>query len=222
LTRGNILFPVNKKILIAIVAILVIAVGGYGIYRVVKHFNRVASTPAVQTQTAANTPTQSLRDLIAQGVSQSCTYSTENSHGMIYLGGGKIRGDFVVPGVQQNGQPTNAHMIIMNNMNYLWTDGIKTGMKVAFDENATPNPQATPNTNFDANAKLNFKCSPWVVDATMFTLPTGISFMTVSAPAAPTSGSPASSSGSSTSACSYCNALSGDKKTQCLTALNCQ
>jgi len=218
----------NKKVL-AVIAILIIIVGGYGAYRVYKHFKRLASPASVvqtQTVTTSETATQSLRDLIAQGVSQSCNYSTDKSQGTLYLSDGKIRGDFNVTTVGSDGTTatTVSHMVIMDGTNYLWTDAMKTGIKVAFDQNATPAPATapTPSSNFDANAKLNFKCSAWVADPSLFTLPTDVKFMSLGSAVTAPVGSNAPAAGSNSSNCSYCDALSGDSKTKCLTALNCK
>jgi hypothetical protein len=204
----------NKKVAAIITAVLVIAVGAYGIYRVVKHFKRLSGTPVAQTATTES-PT-SLRDLIAKGISQSCTYSTDKSTGTIYLSGGKIRGDF---NMTIDDKVSASHMIIMDNTNYLWTEGSKTGIKMAFDQTATPAPVTsnTPTNTFDANALNNYKCSAWISDSAMFTLPTGITFSSFNLPSATTK----TSGGTAPSQCSYCDSLTGDSKTQCLTALKC-
>jgi hypothetical protein len=217
----------NKKIVTIVVVLLVLAVGAYGAYRVVKHFKRPASpAPVTQTENPVTTETaaQSLRDLIAQGVSQSCTYSTDKSQGTLYLSDGKIRGNFNMTIVGSDNQTTRitSHMIIMDSTNYLWTDAAKTGIKMVFDQNATPAPAAapTPSSDFDANAKLNFKCSSWIADPSLFVLPTDVKFMSLgSAVTVPAGSSPAA--GSNSSNCSYCDSLSGDSKIQCLTALKC-
>ena len=205
----------NKKVIIVVAVLILLLVGGYFF---------MARRPALvvtpgNTQEQATTPS-SLRDLIAKGTSQSCTYSTDKSQGTIYLSGGKIRGDFNITAGEANGQTTISHMIIMNNTNYLWTEGGKTGIKMSFDQNATPAPVTanTPTNTFDANALNNYKCSAWVADESLFTLPAGVQFMTFAAPAAGAS----PSTGSNSSQCSYCDSLTGDSKTQCLTALNCK
>lgn len=209
-----IVFKVNKKVIIAVVVVILLAVAGYLVFA--KKNSSSSTTPPAATeqpQTAS-----SLRDLIAQGISQSCTYSTDKSHGMIYLADGKIRGDFNVTSVGSNGQTQTSvsHMIIMENTNYLWTEGMKTGVKMAFDQNATPAPVTsnTPTNSFDANALNNYKCSPWVADESMFTLPAGVSFMTIA--------SPVTSAGGNSSLCSKCDSLSGNNKIQCMAALNCK
>jgi Tfp pilus assembly protein PilX len=218
----------NKKIVTVIVVLLVLAIGAYGVYRVVKHFKRTSSPTSeteVQPSGSAETPS-SLRDLIAKGISQSCTYSTDKSQGMIYLGDGKIRGDFNVTTVDADGQSqtTSSHMIIMNNTNYLWTEASSTGIKMSFDQNATPAPitSNTPTNSFDANALNNYKCSPWVIDQSLFTLPAGVNFRSFNLPSPAAVGSGAPSTGTNSSQCSYCDSLSGDSKAQCLSALNCK
>jgi hypothetical protein len=206
----------NKKVIIGAVILIVLILGGYFLLG-----RKPASPSTSPTGTGQPQAATSLRDLIAKGISQSCTYSTNNSYGTLDLADGKIRGDFNVTTTDANNQTKTlvSHMIIMDNTNYLWTEGTKTGIKMAFDQNATPAPVTsnTPTNSFDANALNNYKCSPWVADATMFTLPAGISFMTVNNP-----NITAPSGSSNSSLCSKCDTLSGDSKTQCLAALNCK
>jgi len=213
----------NKKVVIAIVVVIILLLGGYFLMK--KGPASPSAVAPVPTQEQATSPS-SLRDLIAKGVSQSCTYSTDNSQGTIYLGDGKIRGDFNVTTVDDSGQSqtTSSHMIIMDNTNYLWTEASTTGIKMSFDQNATPAPVTsnTPTNSFDANALNNYKCSAWTVDPSLFTLPTGVNFRTFNLPSPAAVGSSAPSTGSNSSNCSYCDALSGDNKTQCLSALNCK
>jgi hypothetical protein len=137
----------------------------------------------------------------------------------MYIAGGKVRGDF---GTSINGVESKSHMIVDSNTSYLWTDGSKTGIKMAFDPNAKP--VATPGAtgSFDASANMNYKCSAWVTDTSKFTLPTDVTFSSFAVP----STSPAKTNGttgsSNSSQCSYCESLTGDSKTQCMSALNCK
>jgi len=216
----------NKKVL-AVVAALVVIVGLYGAYRVYNHFMRLSATPAGQTQTAATTAPKtlgSLKDLIANGGSQTCTYSTDKSQGTVYMSDGKINADIdtTVGSVVEK-----AHMIIVNNSFYLWMDGATSGYKMAYNPDATPAPAGARTNNasgmIDPNTQMNFNCSPWlIVDDSKFALPTGVTFSAISLPqAAPAAvGSP--TAGGANSQCSYCDSLTGDSKTQCLTALKCE
>lgn len=162
--------------------------------------------------------TDNLKDLISKGVAQSCTFDSGSSNGSVYISGGKVRGDFdVVAG----GQTVKSHMLVMDSTSYIWTDGQKTGFKMTFDPNAdTTNKKDTSaytKQGFDPNADNNYKCSTWVTDNTKFTLPSDVTFSSFDIP----KGTGSTTSGSSASQCAYCNALSGDDKTQCLTALKC-
>jgi len=213
----------NKKVL-AVVGALVVIVGLYGAYRVYNHFKRLSATPAGQAQTATTAPETlgSLKDLIAKGISQSCSYSTNNTSGTVYMSGGQVRADI---NAEINNQTTTSHLIIANNTTYLWTDGRKAGIKMAYNPNATPAPAGSPTTNssgvLDPNMSMNYNCSAWIADASRFALPAGITFSSFTLPSQ-TTGTAAPAAGSGSSLCSSCDTLTGDSKTQCLTALKCK
>jgi len=212
----------NKKALTTLVVILVLIVGVYGVYRVYNHFKRLSAPAGMQTATSSGsaqpaTTLSSLKDLIAKGLSQTCSYSTDKSQGSIYMSGGKVRADIdtTVGSVAEK-----AHMIMINGTSYIWMDGKTTGFKMTVDLNATPVPGASPSSSaqsgIDPNTAMNYKCSVWLADASKFTLPTDVKFATFSIPTVP-----GTTNGSSSSLCSNCDSLSGDAKTQCLTALKC-
>jgi hypothetical protein len=203
----------DKKLLMVVGALVILVVGAYGAYRVYKHFARLSATPSVQTATGTGQPSamSSLKDLISKGIAQSCTYTSDKSQGTIYMSGGKVRADI---NTTVGSVATKAHMIMMDNTTYIWTDEMSTGFKMAYDPNATPVPGASPSTlqgAIDANTSMNYKCSAWVADGSKFALPAGVTFTSFGTP---------STTGAS-SQCSYCDSLSGTDKTQCLTALKC-
>lgn len=194
----------NKKVLIVIGIVLLLLVGGYF------YINSKKGTGTInEEQPSAAT---SLKNLIAKGVAQSCTYSTEGTNGSVYVSGGAVRGDFETT---VDKVVTKSHMIVKDNTSYIWTDGQTAGFKMSFDPNATPaGTSGASNESFDASANMNYKCKTWIVDNSKFALPTGVTFSTFAIP------STGATTGTS-SQCSYCNNLSGDDKTQCLTALKC-
>ena len=164
--------------------------------------------PSSNGEEQSNSPT-SLKDLLSKGISQSCTFKTDGSTGTIYMSGGKIRGDF---DATVEGQIMKSHMIVDSNTSYIWSDGSKTGIKMSFDPNASTatNGTETQSGSFDVSAQMDYKCGVWITDASMFALPAGISFTSFDAP---TTGE--------SSQCSYCDSLTGDSKSQCLSALKC-
>jgi hypothetical protein len=213
----------KNKLGVIIVIIVLLLLGGGGVYMMKRQ-----SAPAPTTQQAAN-PTGStapngtigtLKGLLTSAIPQACTFSTQGqntSNGTIYVNGGKMRGDFTST---SQGQSINGHMILDSGYSYIWTDMMKTGMKVAMPEGNT----TTPSTQgFDVNQQVTYSCKPWIPDATKFTLPSDITFRTLTIPnaAAPT-GSSNSGAGTATSACSACDSLPAAAQEVCKTQLHCQ
>lgn len=207
----------NKKILIVVAVLLLIGVG-YLLYMKVK-------SPAGQLSTLTGTSQGqkpgSLKDLLTLGTAQTCTFNNQGSAGKVYVSGGKVRGDF---DTTTESTTTKSHMIIDGNTSYIWMDGQTTGFKMSFNPDQTPSATASTQTStgsFDPRADMNYECSAWVVDSSMFALPSGVTFQEFNIP----SSAPAAKSGSgaadNSAQCGYCNSLSGDDKTQCLTALKC-
>lgn len=202
----------NKKVITVIVIILVLLLGGY--FFMAKGKNGGSGT-GPQTSTAAS----SLKDLISKGIAQSCTFSSEGNKGKVYVAGGKMRGDFESV---TDGKTVTNHMIVDNNTSYIWMDGEKTGFKMSFDPSTTKTEGSTTSPAsgaFDAGADMNYKCGAWITDGSMFTPPASVTFTSFAVPSAV----PATTgSGSSASQCSYCTALTGDDKVQCMSAFNCK
>lgn len=200
----------NKKVILIAVILILLLIGGY--FFVKGRSASPASKEASQEQ--ASSPT-SLKDLISKGLTQSCTFSIGSSSGTVYVSGEKVRTDY---DTTVDGKVTTSHMIVDGNTSYIWTEGQATGFKMTFDASASASPQGTgaPAAGFDAGANNNYKCSTWLVDNSLFTLPAAVKFTSFETVPG---GSPAA--GSNSSLCSSCDSLTGDSKTQCLTALKC-
>ncbi len=217
----------NKKVIIAAVAILILlGIGGwYMMSR--KSAPSATSTSPQNALVPSESAPSSIKDLLTKGIAQSCTYSTDGGSGKVYVAGGKIRGDF---DTTTEGKVMKSHMIIKDNTSYIWTEDQKTGFKMTFDpttvagNTGTGAPTSTQG-GIDPAADYNYKCGVWIEDSSQFDLPKGVTFTAFTTPsitgtAAPGQPKAATGSGSSQQ-CAYCNALSGDDKTQCLKALNC-
>lgn len=200
----------NKKYILPIIIILALA--GFGIYKLVgASKNKINDTKKETESTIA----KSLKDLLASGNSQKCTYD----QGVVYITNGKVRGDF---DVSTSENVTKSHMIVDGKTSYVWTDGSKTGIKMSFDTaSATPSSGTEEKGGIDPVKPMNYVCNAWIVDSSMFTLPTGVNFTDVSSLISP-SVAPSGTNNSVDSKCSYCDALSGDAKAQCLSAMNCE
>jgi hypothetical protein len=223
---------VNKKVIIGVAVLIVLAVGGYLMMsKGSKNNSQAPSTSPASTAEA--TPTQaaqknSIKDLLAKNISQTCTFNTSSENtsdqGTVYMDNGKVRADI---DVTANSTLTKTHIIADGKTSYVWVEGRSTGFKMAFDVQATPEPGADSSStgSLYANAKYNYDCKPWVVDSSLFTVPTSIRFMSLGTaqPNATTQpGGTSGTSGDTSTQCAYCENLTGDSKTQCLTALKCK
>ena len=212
-----------KKILIGVVILLALGAGYYF------YSKNNGGLPGSGTEVSSGM--NSLRDLIGASVPQKCTFSSEDaesgkSEGTTYIAGGKVRSDFtnVV-----SGKTTTSHMITDSKTSYIWEEGQKTGVKMTIEEPEKgeadiPTSTESEGAQTDLDQKMDYKCSAWLPDSSLFNPPSDVTFTDLSEMfKAPTPAPAASGAGSSDnqSSCSYCNALSGDDKTQCLAALNC-
>jgi len=203
----------NKKMVIVAIVLLLLLLGGWYLMKSKKAVSSVTSV-------TSGTPNEqkSLKDLLSSGIAQKCTYSG----GTTYISSGKVRGDF---STTISDKTTASHMISDGKTSYIWTDGEKNGFKMTLGESPTPGttsqtPGNSAASGTDLNQKADYKCSNWTVDESYFTPPGTVTFTDLSQMTNP-SGAPTSGTGGTSSQCSYCNTLSGDDKTQCLTALKC-
>ncbi len=215
----------NKKVVIAIVVILLLLLGG-GVFVMSKRNKSkttsapttisVSPTSAVQETSQENQ--KSLRDLLTAGVPQKCTFSDVSSEvnmqGTSYIANGKVRGDF---STTADGKTTNGHTIFDGKVSYVWMDGTSTGFKMEINPTEGSTSNSSTQQGLDLNKTLDYNCDVWVPDQTLFTPPTNVTFTSFSVPTSTVEGSTTGNK----SLCSSCDSLTGEQKTQCLTALKC-
>ena len=202
----------NKKIIGMLALVVILGVTGF-IFKDKIFFGKVK-----EAQIETNSP-KTLKDLLGMGIAQKCTYDG----GTIYITGSKLRGDF--ESISQE-KVIKSHMIVDNNVSYIWTEGETSGIKMAFDDSDFKDEGTTDNTTenvgFDPSAPLNYSCSAWIVDGSYFELPKGVNFTDMSAIFTPETSGTTENGNVSNSQCSYCNMLSGEDKESCLSSLNCE
>lgn len=178
------------------------------------------------TPTPVASSQKSLKDLFASGISQKCTFMNNegetNTRGTVYAANGKSRADF---SSVTSGQTVNSHMIVDGKTNYVWMDGQNKGIKSTFDPNQTSENPETADTSKDTdlNKEVDYACTPWIPDESLFKIPSDVEFTDMSALLIPSqSAGSQGSQGKNSSQCAACDSLTGDTKTQCLSALNCE
>lgn len=173
----------KKEIIIAIVAILLAALGFWMISR--------TSTPApIQISAIGEVKGNlSLNELSALGKPLKCTFNKVSDSvtvdGVVYLSGdstttaqyvkGLMRGDFKITGSPVG--PIESHFITRDNFSYTWTSLAAIGYKKAVTESAqttsSPEDQASIIGEQD---KVSYDCTPWMPDQSQFELPSNITF----------------------------------------------
>lgn len=209
----------STKVIGVLLAIVVIAAG---VYYITNSDRITAGLIGGQAQMPAG-PT-SLKELIASGVSQKCTFSDDSSgaqtSGTVYVGSGKVRGDF---SATSQGKVMGMHMIADGSEMHTWIDGMTSGFSMSMD--AT---QSGTNTqqSFDSDKKIDYRCESWAVDASKFVLPSDITFQDV---AAMMQGAmPGASAGTvpqiqaTAAQCQACDQLPDAQRGACRAALKCQ
>lgn len=215
----------NIKVIAVAVAAIILLLGGYFLYSKNKSSNPSSET-STQTTTVSPTTTTSqsgsFADIFSGGQNKKCDFdikstSGADTKGTFYVSGTKVRGSL---NITTNGKLDTMNILRDSDTNYIWGSALPTGIKMTLSVNdLAAKINTTSATN--PNQKTDFKCVPWTVDQSLFTVPTDVKFtdtgsMTVNAtPATNTTQTPSAN-------CGVCNSLTGNAKTACLTGLHCQ
>lgn len=226
----------NNKPVLIIAIVLVLALLGGGAYVMTAGKAGSSESTAAGNQagkkTADGNVPKTLRELLAAGVAQKCTFrSTEDVavEGTTYVSGGKVRSDYTT---SVEGNTMSGHMIADGTTSYIWMDGQQQGFTMTFNASDTDIPENTqtpgatkaPQQGLDANQAMDYSCSPWVVDGSLFTPPAEITFTDFSSmmPTGAAGAGISGSAGASMDACAACDSVPEAARAQCRTALNCQ
>lgn len=206
----------NKGVLVALVIAILVALGGGAFYMMNKTKTAANVETSNQTSLDSSLEKKSLRDLMTLGNNQQCTFTdTEsNSSGIVYVSGGKVRGDF---NTTSSAGEMKAHMIASGEEVYVWMDGAADGFKTSVS--ATESVTSQMESSVDLNKAINYDCTNWSANNSMFQVPTNVTFKDYSSLMENSSGS--GSTDTKTMQCQACNSLPSEAAAQCKTALGC-
>jgi hypothetical protein len=149
---------------------------------------------------------------------QHCSFndSQTQSRGEVYIGSGKMRGDFMTPA---GGEATTSHVVSDGDNIYIWTDGSEAGVKTSLTdiEELDSDSESIQSQSVDLDREVDYTCSSWSVDDTMFDLP-DIAFQDLGEllPASPDTQTPGPLG------CDACNSLPAESAAACREALECE
>lgn len=203
----------NNKVVIAVLVVLLLVVLAGGAFLMARK-----SSPLSQTQTVVKQQT-TLKSLLASGKGQKCSFDNGEANlaqviGTVYVGSGKMRGDF--DAIAVGNVPVRVHMIFDSQNFYSWDEGSKQGHKFVLDAQGQTADKSGFTQAIGMNQTGSFACSDWTVDNSMLSLPSDVSFADLVLPTPPGSGAPEAIS------CSSCDAMQGDARDACRVQLRCQ
>lgn len=217
----------NKGILIGIVIVILLALGA-GAFVLSNKTPKTSvlndqMTPGAQTQNANQK--KSLKDLMGLGLTQECKFtdSVSGSQGVVHTQGNKIHGQFTI---NLESQTMVSNMLSDGENIYIWSEGQPQGMKMAIssmdDFSDAPEDQKG---SVDLNQQVDYSCGVWVVDPSVFEIPTNIEFQDLSALMQETQQMmeevQEESSSTKIEQCEACDSLPGSAKDSCRQALGC-
>lgn len=226
----------TKQAVIAIVVGVLILVGAVGafLYSQNKSSNETPNTNTASqvNENQGEKSTQgTISEILAGGKEAKCTFAADSENGetsgTVYTSGQNARGDFTTT---VNNKETETHMIKDGNNFYMWGDSMATGVKMVMNINElSENLENNKGfQSFNPDQELDIDCVSWTRDATLFTPPTNIRFISIDA-MVPTgammkaTGTPTGAGQSGTSnQCNICTSLTGQARTACLQQFNCQ
>lgn len=213
----------NKKVLIIVAVVIVVAAGVYFSLGKNKDGNKESTRLADDSKMA---PTKSLKDLVLQGKAMKCSFKNENSEGTFYVADQKVRGDI---SASVNGKDFKNHTLIMDKTSYTWIEGEKKGFKMTVSDNAPQTQNLTPTQKQEAvnmEAKMNYRCDDWSKDNSYFELPKDVSFSDLSSLIPnvniPSLNQPSNNVKKDNPACAACDQAPAASRAQCKLALGCK
>lgn len=211
----------NVQIVVGLLVLIILAGGAFLMFKNSSKAPVVTQEPqtTVEEQKPASTQ-KSINDLLTSGQAQKCTYKDKMAEvdveGTVYVAGGKMRSDYTS---NTGGQTIMGHMVVSDNKSYIWMDGQSMGMMMTFDPNKTPEAAPTGSQSVDVNKLIDYNCSGWASDNSVFIPPSNIKFQNLGEIKTPTGTSIKTTP--SQDQCAACDYLTGDDKAQCRTALEC-
>jgi hypothetical protein len=175
----------NTNLIIGLVVGAVVAVGGGYFLMTQRSASSSPNAAVIEEGSGAQAGMYrgSLTDLAARGGSWKCTVDAQAdtgagqaaSSGTTYVSGDKVRADFTTT-VQGYGS-VDSHLIVAGGYSYSWSSMMPQGIKTQVTATAGGG-AATSGQGADAHQSYAYDCQPWTADASLFAVPTDITFRT--------------------------------------------
>ncbi len=236
--RRYYIYYMKQLPLIIGVIIAVLLAGGGGYYYMTQRASTSESTDIPEKTAATETETtglMSLKDIMALGRSQKCTFEysdpeTGKTSGTSYISGENVRTDFTI--TDQDNNTTEGGMIMVDSTMYTWTNAENKGVKMSISQSmeASIN-EEIENTEWNTeymnpDEELDYKCTGWNEDPSVFAPPSDIEFMDLSEQMKVfedlQKSMGAEGSTSPEASCAVCDSMPAEAAAACRSSLNCE
>lgn len=167
--KGN-----NSKLIIGIIAVVILALLGFGTIKLLKKSSSSSVVPAV---TQSGNVFTSIKDALAKSISLQCSFSDQNGvKTTAYIKAGAVRADTVGKTAEESGSA-----IIKDKKMYFWNS--RGGFVMDFNNTQGNTPPVTP-ANGNENPtdimksleKYKDSCKPAIISESLFTPPANVKF----------------------------------------------
>jgi len=187
-----------------------------------------AAEPITKENGTAGAPLTSLRAVLETGQSMRCTFSHSDEYstqsGVAYVNTNRLRGDLTI--TQEGSAPQKVHVLVAGGWAYTWGASFEegTGIKLQMSLDALDTVPEDDGSNLvEIDEEVDYTCTPWDEDASMFIAPTDITFKDYSVLGTPlTDQADTAAMMREDADCSICDEAPGsDAQEECLAALGC-
>jgi hypothetical protein len=172
-----------SKTWIWVLVAIVVIVGGFWAVFGAKNMDQTSEV-SDNTTSVPEEKKMAFSDFIKQGGAYKCSVAQNvggiSTNGITYIDSGRVRGEYTAT-VQ--GTKVDSTMILRDGYTYSWSSMMPgQGFKTKVATSATGNTSAPSSGaySFNADAIGDYNCEAWSVDESKFTVPTNITFKTVS------------------------------------------
>jgi len=224
-------------LIIGVIIVLLVGVGG-GYYYMTQQASTSTDKEPPEATTTMDKDTKgmmSLKEIMALGRSQKCTFAYSNpdsgkTSGTSYISGKNVRTDFTITDTEN--KVTEGGMIMVDSTMYTWTDQDKKGVKMEITENLEESIQEEiKDTEWNKeymspDEKLDYNCTGWNEDHSVFAPPADIEFMDLSEQMKvfedlqKSMGSEGATSPEAS--CAVCDSMPAAAAAACRSSLNCE
>lgn len=223
-------------LIIGVIILLIAASGGYYYMTQQASTSSDKDTPEVSTTTEKEVSgMMSLKDIMALGRSQKCTFEYSNAEtgtttGTSYISGKNVRTDFTITNPES--PMIEGGMIMVDSTMYTWTNQEKKGVKMTITESMEESvEEEMKDTEWNKeymspDEELDYNCSGWNEDHSVFAPPADIEFMDLSEQMKVfedlqnSMGSEGSTSPEAS--CAVCDSMPEEAAAACRSSLNCE